>query len=87
MADSPVPISCQNEAEMIKESPDLCTSTPIDEGSISEKSNLPILFKPAERTCSMSSHIDENNENEAVRTSADCNAYDLVILFELYRCH
>jgi proton-coupled amino acid transporter len=63
MADSPIPISRQGETEMIKESSDIQTSTPREDISISEKDNLPILDKSDERT---SSHVDENNENEAV---------------------
>jgi hypothetical protein len=63
MADSPIPISRQDETEMIKESSDIQTSTPREDISISEKDNLPILDKSDEQT---SSHVDENNENEAV---------------------
>jgi len=64
MSDSPIPISRQDEAEMIKESPDIQTLTSIDETSILEKADLPILVKSDEQT---NSHVDENNENEAVR--------------------
>jgi hypothetical protein len=64
MSDSPIPISRQDEAEIINESPDIQTLTSIDETSILEKADLPILLKSDEQT---SSHVDENNENEAVR--------------------
>ncbi len=64
MSDSPIPISRQDEAEIINESPDIQTLTSIDETSILEKADLPILLKSDELT---SSHVDENNENEAVR--------------------
>jgi hypothetical protein len=64
MSDSPIPISRQDEAEIINESPDIQTLTSIDETSILEKADLPILLKSGELT---SSHVDENNENEAVR--------------------
>ena len=64
MADSPIPIARQGENEMIEESSDRPISTPRGDVSISEEDNLPIFVKSDERT---SSHVDENNENEAVR--------------------
>ena len=64
MADSPIPVTRQDENEMINESPDIQTSTSKEDASISEKDNLPIIADSDERT---SSHVDENNENEAVR--------------------
>jgi hypothetical protein len=64
MADSPIPVIRQDENEMIKDSPDIQTSISKEDASILEKDNLPILVNSDERT---SSHVDENNENEAVR--------------------
>jgi hypothetical protein len=88
MSDSPIPISRENETEIIKESsPEIQTLTSIDEQSIiSDKTDLTILYKSDERTNSMSSHIDENNENEAV-----CNILnsiiDLLIILGCSTCY
>ena len=73
MSDSPVPTSRQSETEMISASPGVRISTPIDEASISEKNDLPILFEPNDRKSSVSSHVDENNENEAVGNTREKN--------------
>lgn len=76
MADSPVPIARQSENELSNQSPDLQVSSAIDEESISDKPDLQILFNSTDdRTSSIASHIDENNENDAVRISErfDCS--------------
>jgi hypothetical protein len=66
MSDSPVPTPRQNESEILTKSPDIQTSTSIVDTSIVEKDDLPILVKADDRTSSITSHVDENNENDAV---------------------
>lgn len=68
MADSPIPIARQNEKELSNPSPDLHVSTAMHEESISDKPDLQILYQSTDdRTSSIASHVDENNENDAVR--------------------
>ena len=67
MADSHVPTPRESQTEILTKVPDVRTSTPITDASISEKVDLPSLLKEDEILNSMASHVDENNENEAVR--------------------
>ena len=73
MADSPVPTPRESQTEILTKSlePDIRTSTPIMNASISEKVDLPNLLKEDEILNSLASHVDENNENEAVRLCID----------------
>lgn len=67
MADSPIPIARHSQTELIDQSPDLQNTTAIDEDSISDKPDSQILFQSSDKlTSSSTSHIDENNENDAV---------------------
>jgi hypothetical protein len=66
MSNSPIPTPRQSQTEIVTGTPDIRTSTPNADSSISENANVPILIKSDDRTSSMSSHVDENNENEAV---------------------
>jgi len=66
MSNSPISTQDHSQTEIVKDSLDVQTSTLIDDTSISEKLDLPILLKSDDRTNSISSHVDENNENEAV---------------------
>lgn len=68
MPDSPIPIARHSQTELIDRSPELQSTTAIDEDSISDKPDLQILVQSTDnRTSSSGSHIDENNENDAVR--------------------
>jgi hypothetical protein len=66
MSNSPIPTPRQSQTEIVTGTPDVRTSTPLADTSTLETANLPILIKSDDRTNSMSSHVDENNENEAV---------------------
>ncbi|CAF4883088.1 unnamed protein product [Rotaria sp. Silwood1] len=63
MSNSPVLKSRHSEIELLVESPDIQTSP---NTSISENINDPSLLIANDLTDSISSHIDENNENEAI---------------------
>jgi hypothetical protein len=60
MSNSSVLTSRDSQTEIITD------STLIDDTSISDKLDIPILLKSDDPTSSISSHVDENNENEAV---------------------
>ncbi|CAF0880645.1 unnamed protein product [Adineta ricciae] len=66
MADSHVPTPRESQTEILTKVPDVQTSTPITDASISEKVDLSNVLKEDEILNSMASHVDENNENEAV---------------------
>ena len=66
MSSSPIPTPRENQAEIFALSPDIRKSPSADETSIADITDLPVLYKPDERKASVASHIDENNENEAV---------------------
>ena len=72
MSNSPVITPRQSQTEILT---DVQTSTPIDAPALIETNDQPDLFKADDqpvlikaddRTSSITSHIDENNENEAV---------------------
>jgi hypothetical protein len=79
MSNSPIPTPRQSQREIVTNSPDVRTSTPLENTSISDKNDLPVLAKSNDRTSSMSSHVDENNENEAV-----CRNFELMDKFPQY---
>jgi hypothetical protein len=67
MSNSPEPTPRHSQTEILIKSTDVRTPTPIADTSISDKTDLPSLLKADEMaTNSTTSHVDENNENEAV---------------------
>ncbi len=85
MSNSPVLTPCQSQTEIQTDSPDIQTLTPIDNTSISEKTDLSISLKVDDRTSSMSCHVDENNENEAVCKRFNLNENIFLINNKLLR--
>ena len=55
----------RSESQTFPESSAIPASTPL-----LEHPDQPLLFKPKDDTTSMNSHIDENNENDAVCISS-----------------
>ena len=69
MSNIPLLTSSQNQMELLVESPDMPTSTSTSDTSILDDVTFPILSNCDDLTSSKASHIDENNENEAVRNN------------------
>jgi len=66
MSNSPIPTPRHSQTEIVTGSPDVQISTSVENTTIIEKPDIPILLKSDDKISSMSSHVDENNENEAV---------------------
>ena len=68
MSDSPIPTPRQNQPEVEPSSPDDQISKSVTiETSMCDSPELPLLFQiDDDRSKSGSTHVDENNENEAV---------------------
>lgn len=66
MSNIPVQTPEQIQTGIVTDSADVRKSTVVDDGSISENDDLSILLKSDDRNNSISSHVDENNENDAV---------------------
>ena len=65
--ESPLSTPLESQMETSSPSPIIPTAIPTLEVSISDNPDLPILLKIDDRSESTISHVDENNENDAVQ--------------------